>query len=104
MQSTQCKSDASYHESDSERNIHSPESDSDTAYVYDRWQARSYATLISKGRDFVNGVLKETPYHGGPLDPESKPLKPSLLDLHSMGFLTMGSQSSEDEYFIPHGH
>lgn len=54
-----------------------------------------YTKLLNMYRQFIRGELYCTPDHGGPLDPETGPLREGLLRLYDFGFLTMGSQPFE---------
>jgi hypothetical protein len=41
---------------------------------------------------FIDGELTTTPWHGGPLDPESTPLVDALRAINTLGFVTENSQ------------
>jgi len=59
------------------------------------WQrATSFEDLLSLNRRFLVGDLRSTIYHLGPVDEETLPLLPHLLDLHRCSVLTLGSQPS----------
>lgn len=54
--------------------------------------ARNFSELIALNRKFLSGQISEAPYHGGPIDEETIPLRPSLLKLHNFGLITISSQ------------
>lgn len=65
---------------------------------HDPWQsAKTYADLIRANCAFLRGELSSTPYHLGPIDPETVPLVSNLLALHSYGILTYCGQPARRE-------
>jgi hypothetical protein len=54
--------------------------------------ARHYRNLTRAGHGFVTGKVKSTPWHGGPLDPESVSMTGNFAQLHKQGVLTVESQ------------
>lgn len=59
----------------------------------DPWpHARHYDNLARAGHGFVTGRVGSTPWHAGPLDPESVSLTGNFAQLHKQGVLTIESQ------------
>ena len=67
------------------------------AAAYLEWSLApaDYTKLLNMYRRFIRGELYCTPDHGGPLAPESGPLREGLLRLYDFGFLTLDSQPFE---------
>lgn len=60
---------------------------------HDPWRsAKTYADLIQANCAFLRGELPQTPYHLGPIAPETIPLTGGLLELHGRGVLTTCGQ------------
>lgn len=51
-----------------------------------------FETMLTLNIQFIRGEIAETPSHLGPLDEESIPLIPALLELNSLGMFTTNSQ------------
>jgi hypothetical protein len=65
------------------------------AAVSDPWLGIStYKDLVDVNARFVRGELSSSPYHLGPLEPDSLPLVDNLLELHRRGIVTVEGQSS----------
>ncbi len=56
---------------------------------------KSYNDLTNANVAFLEGRMNETPYHGGPLDPETAPLVPRLVQLNKLGFVSTNGQPAE---------
>jgi hypothetical protein len=54
--------------------------------------ARTYQDVVDANVAFVVGDLQETPYHHGPLDEESEPLRDDLVAINAAGAVTVNSQ------------
>ena len=54
--------------------------------------ARHYGDMTRAGHGFATGRVTHTPWHGGPLDPESVSMKGDFAELHKQGVLTVESQ------------
>ncbi len=54
----------------------------------------NYDELLSLNLNFINGLLRATPYHGGPLVDPSKELIVGLDQLHRYGLLTVNGQEA----------
>lgn len=52
----------------------------------------TFADLLKLNVDYIKGKHEMTPYHHGPLDPETDELIPGLLQLHGLGIFTTDSQ------------
>jgi hypothetical protein len=64
------------------------------------WRAaENLSHLCELNRKFLLGGIPETPYHGGPIDPETIPLVESLLKLHDFQLVTESSQPYEHSAF-----
>lgn len=57
--------------------------------------AKDFSDLITLNQKFLLGHIPETPFHCGPIDEETIPLVPGLLELHKFGLFTIGSQPYE---------
>lgn len=57
--------------------------------------ARTFDVLLDLNRKFLKGEIKRTPYHCGPLDEETLPLVPKLLEMADAGLMSHGSQPFE---------
>jgi hypothetical protein len=63
------------------------------AHVLPVWSnIQTYGDLIKVNLLFLNGKLKMTPYHLGPIDPETFPFLTKLRKINKMGFVTVNSQ------------
>jgi hypothetical protein len=61
----------------------------------DIWaRAATYAEVLDLNRRFLRGGLPSCPSHRGPIDEETEPLVPRLVEMHDYGFLTTNSQPS----------
>jgi hypothetical protein len=64
---------------------------------------KTYKDLIATNVAFLQGKLPYTPYHGGPIDPETVPLMKSLVKINKAGFLSIeGQPSSHEVKFVEH--
>jgi len=64
------------------------------------WRAaEDLSHLCELNRKFLLGEIPETPYHGGPIDPETIPLVESLLKLHDFQLVADSSQPYEHSAF-----
>ena len=64
-----------------------------------RWDdAKSFKDLIVLNKEFINGKLDQTPYHGGPLEHGDDELKRKLVQLHDYGLLTVDGQDATCKY------
>lgn len=62
-------------------------------HIEELWRkATTFADLLKLNVDFIKGKHKMTPYHCGPLDPETDELIRGLLQLHELGIFTYISQ------------
>ncbi len=52
----------------------------------------SYEDLLKVNVMFLRGELKETPYHLGPLEPDSIPLIDELIEMHNLRMLSVNGQ------------
>ena len=67
--------------------------------------ARTYADLLAANAAFLRGELPYTPYHLGPLDAETHPLREALLTLHARGFLSVcGQPATADQRSFVEGY
>lgn len=67
-----------------------------------KWKrVKTFDDLVRVNAAFVRGDLKRSPYHAGPLMPDSLPLVPNLLALHRLGLVTTSGQSNECKYCQP---
>ena len=57
--------------------------------------ARHFNNLTRAGHEFVTGRIQSTPWHRGPLDPESVSLASTFAQLHEQGVLTVESQPGD---------
>jgi len=57
-------------------------------------EVRSFNELLKLNIDFINGIIKWTPYHQKELI--AGPLKDQLIETNKLGFLTLGGQCAED--------
>jgi len=55
-------------------------------------EARTYDELLAANTAFLRGELPQTPYHLGPIDPETHALREALLELHAREFLSVCGQ------------
>lgn len=62
------------------------------------WENASadYLKVLKLNRRFIRGELCCTPYHFGPLDKETYPLRANLLRFHDFGLLTTNSQPFQE--------
>ncbi|KAF2229456.1 hypothetical protein EV356DRAFT_521087 [Viridothelium virens] len=58
----------------------------------------TYSDVINLNMKFLRGDINYTPYHLGPLDPETEPLVPDLLKLHEYGVLTITGQPADYQF------
>ena len=66
-----------------------------TKYFDPRWvYCRNYTDLLKINKEFVEGIIKSTPYQCGPLDNPSPELVKNLIKLHQYGLLTVNGQES----------
>ena len=69
-----------------------------------RWyEVQNFHDLIILNSEFVEGKLKETPYHSGPIESDDSVFKSKLYRLHQYGLLTHDGQDTECVYgeYIP---
>ncbi len=60
-----------------------------------RWlYVRNYTDLLKLNIQFIEGSIKETPYHHGPLENPSAELVKNLIKLHEYGILTVNGQEA----------
>ncbi len=64
------------------------------------WEAEwngieTYDDLIRTNVAFLEGRMDRTPYHFGPIDPETAPLVPRLVQLNKLGFVSTNGQPVE---------
>lgn len=59
---------------------------------------RSYQDLIDANLAFLSGKLDSTPYHDGPVDPETVPLLGVLRKINQSGFVTITGQPALCEH------
>ena len=55
-------------------------------------ETTTFKNLICLNIAFLKGILKVTPYHGGPVDNETIPLLSQLVQLNKKGFLSTNGQ------------
>lgn len=68
----------------------------DWAHLEVRWKnAQTFCELLNLNKEFLSGMSHVTPYHVGPIDPETIPLVPGLLKLHKLRIFTVSSQPFE---------
>lgn len=58
---------------------------------------QSYRDLQDVNILFLQGVLKKTPYHYGPIDDETIPLLEKLVTINDLGFISVMGQPALDE-------
>lgn len=64
-----------------------------------RWYtATTFSELIALNKEFIQGKLKTTPYHGGPLETDDKEFIGKLLQLHDYGLLSDNGQDTVCTY------
>lgn len=59
--------------------------------------AKTYADLIAANVLFLEGTLRQSPYHYGPIDKETEPILQDLIKLNKLGFITVQSQPAGSE-------
>jgi hypothetical protein len=59
--------------------------------------ARTFADLVVLNVRFLRGKLKETPYHGAPVDEETVPLLPKLIRINQLGFVSTQGHPADRE-------
>lgn len=55
-------------------------------------QVTTFQELVVVNTAFILGLVDMTPYHAGPLDPETLPLVPKIALLNTLGFVSINSQ------------
>jgi hypothetical protein len=63
----------------------------------------TYSDLLDVNVRFLEGKITQTPYHFGPVDPETLPLLPDLIRINKAGFHSMGGQPACKERFESRG-
>lgn len=57
-------------------------------------KVRTWGDLLRVNISFLKGEVLWTPYHFGPLEPDSVPLTGKLIALHKQGFLSVNGQAA----------
>jgi hypothetical protein len=61
---------------------------------------RALSDLIEAIVAFLEGRLLQSPYHGGPIDDETRPLLSDLVALNRLGFVTVNGQPNRSDVSI----